>query len=34
VLDTALITAADKRDPAVMQRLDAILARAMGKTGS
>jgi 5'-methylthioadenosine phosphorylase len=28
-LDTAVITAPDKRDPAVLQRLDAILARVM-----
>ncbi len=29
-LDTALITAPDKRDPAVLARLDAILARVLG----
>ena len=33
-LDTALITAPEKRDPAVLHRLDAILSRVLRETGS
>jgi 5'-methylthioadenosine phosphorylase len=31
VLDFALITAPDKRDPAMVARLDAVAGRVLGK---
>ena len=33
VLDTALITAPDARDPVLLRKLDAVAGRVLGKAG-